>query len=189
MNFLFFSPYNAIWQHALPESVVARTLKDAGKKITYMTCNGIFNQYCIAMNSFGLTPNSSIEQKRKVCQTCKTHTNLLTNNIADNLLYIENYIHDDDSKEIEIQVLQLDIDKSNGKDCFAEPLRQFATYTLILTHKLTDKQQLIDDKYHLNIAMNTNRCLLPIMQLKIISKQIQLKVFLLIIHFIQQIEL
>ena len=148
MNFLFFSPYNAIWQHALPESVVARTLKDAGKKITYMTCNGIFNQYCIAMNSFGLTPNSSIEQKRKVCQTCKTHTNLLTNNIADNLLYIENYIHDDDSKEIEIQVLQLDIDKSNGKDCFAEPLRQFATYTLILTHKLTDKQQLIDDKYY-----------------------------------------
>ncbi|MBI2791864.1 MAG: hypothetical protein HYX61_07895 [Gammaproteobacteria bacterium] len=149
MSFLFFAPYNAIWQHALPEATVAKTLQDAGKKITYMSCNGIFNQYCIAMSAYGLTPESTIEQKKKVCYSCKKHTKLLTTNIADKLLFIEDYISDADTKEIEQQLLQLDADKSNGKDCFTEPLRQFATYTLILTHKLIDKQKLIEDKYYL----------------------------------------
>jgi hypothetical protein len=148
MSFLFFAPYNAIWQHALPESIVAKTLKEAGKKITYMSCNGILNQYCIAMSAYGLTPESPLEQKKKVCEICKAHTTILTKNVADNVLFIENYIHEEDNKEIDLLLAQLDSDKTSGQDCFTEPLRQFATYTLILTHKLTDKQKLIEDAFY-----------------------------------------
>ena len=160
MTYLFFSPYTAIWQQSLPEAFVSRTLKEAGLQVTYLSCKASFAQYCIAMNAYGLTPHSTQVEKDKVCSTCINYTKLLTKNNADKTNYIHEYITIEDKLKIEQALLALDGEKLRKTTSFNEPLRKFATYNLILLHKIVDIQLLTNDTYYLQYRREYEQVLL-----------------------------
>lgn len=145
MRFLFFSPYNGIWQHALPESIVASTLIKAGHEVNYLSCNKILNKYCVTMSAHGLMEHASSAEKNKICNICTKNTKILAKKSATKLNYIEEYINEGILNEINKSLNTLDAERLNGEKLLNNELRCFATYTLILVHKIIDVESALKD--------------------------------------------
>ena len=70
MKVLFFSPYSGIRLHSIQENVLAKSLSQNKIDIAYVTCGGIFKEYCNVMSAHGIKSDASIEIKEKICTKC-----------------------------------------------------------------------------------------------------------------------
>jgi hypothetical protein len=109
MKILFFSPHNYYLVHALPEALVAESLKTKGSEIIYVGCNGILNNYCLCMSA--IASNSNVSQKELICKTCKLYRDKIYNEFNLKSIMIDDFISDLD--RIEINNLINNIDRSN----------------------------------------------------------------------------
>ena len=77
MKILVFAPHSLLWKHAFPEALVCEALKQKGHEIVYMTCGGIFSDYCISMLSSKVPWNAPAAEKAGICARCKRNAQVL----------------------------------------------------------------------------------------------------------------
>ena len=77
MKILAFAPHSAIWAHAFPEALVSEALQQEGHEIIYVSCGGQFKGFCIPMSAHGLTVESPVTEKQKICEKCKAYKNII----------------------------------------------------------------------------------------------------------------
>ena len=77
MKVLFFAPHSAIWVHAFPEALVADALARKGHDIVYVGCGEQFKSHCVAMSARGVTVDSPLEAKQRVCDACRASEKLI----------------------------------------------------------------------------------------------------------------
>lgn len=134
MNILSFSPYAAIWQHAYPEAITLGPLRDIGK-LTYLYCDGIFFDYCVAMSAYGIKPQDDKEKKIEVCRKCKNNLKIIKRHFDYDFISIESLLDSDDYESIKIyrdNVLPSDFDKF---ELGGLAIGKMATYEVLLENK------------------------------------------------------
>jgi hypothetical protein len=70
MKILFFSPNSAIWRHLSAEIQISLELVAGNHSVTHLNCERNFAEFCVSMSAFGLTYDSSGEEKEGVCIRC-----------------------------------------------------------------------------------------------------------------------
>ncbi|MDX1959908.1 MAG: hypothetical protein SFU98_15160 [Leptospiraceae bacterium] len=100
MKVVFFSPHSGIWVHGFPEALVADSLKKLGHDIHYITCDRIFNNYCITMSAFGIQPDSSDEKKKEICDTCNRRRDFTLNSFHFASSNIGKYIDENEISKV-----------------------------------------------------------------------------------------
>jgi hypothetical protein len=68
-NVIIFAPQSAVTPQAALLGIVARVLQDLGDDVKIVFCDNIF-VYCPAMRCFGLSPDSSQEEREIISQKC-----------------------------------------------------------------------------------------------------------------------
>jgi hypothetical protein len=76
---LLFSPYALISRHTNVEMDLLNYLIHESCSIDVIQCNGLLDDFCIAMASMGLDHTSSNLNKKLVCQACKIARNTIQN--------------------------------------------------------------------------------------------------------------
>jgi hypothetical protein len=142
MKILFYSFQHSIHVHSMPESAVAKSLIAAGHEVVYLTCNSIYNDFCVNMAAFGLDLNSPNDKKNNVCKLCKSNRNKLTN-----LLGVQNYMIEDfvNQKIISKYFDELEIiddEKLFKFEIDGHPIGKYASYEFVISNKLNTLQNL-----------------------------------------------
>jgi hypothetical protein len=65
-----FSPFAAIWQHALPEEQLAILLSSSGFDVSVVGCDFHYKDFCTAMEAFKVSFADSAPSKEKICGSC-----------------------------------------------------------------------------------------------------------------------
>src|SRR5688572_5007902 len=74
---LFFSPFSFIWEHALPELALMKSLAKDNYKVGFIRCDRVFSDFCICMNSVSLDLNAAKSEKEKICGKCIKNASLI----------------------------------------------------------------------------------------------------------------
>jgi len=132
---LFFSPNSAVLSFADPEALVAEALREEGNEIIYITCGKAFSDYCISMSANGLTYESSIEQKKKICSLCEYHKLRIKQDFKFDGYDLESVLEEKDF--LEISNLVSSVSKENFiKFCIDTiPIGKISLYEVLLQHK------------------------------------------------------
>ncbi len=138
MKVLFFSPYAGIWQHAMPEALVASELQRAGADITYMTCNGIMSAGCGAMAAVGVSPAADIATRSSVCTKCRQQRDLIVEALGVKTVSMDALIDAAVLARIDeaVDAVTTDSMLDFSEDGF--PLGRYALHDTIIRFKLTD---------------------------------------------------
>lgn len=137
MKILVFAPHSEIWVHAFPEALLAESLKNEGSTIVYVGCGRQFQRFCVPMASHGLTPQSDVTERRRICDRCQQNEHLIRkqfgfqgSNVADLLNdvdgEVDQLIHTSDRKSL------LDFQRDGL------PIGRIALYQLMLRTKRID---------------------------------------------------
>jgi hypothetical protein len=142
MKTLFFSPHMAIWQHSVPEAMIAKSLVEAGWDIHFLTCNSILSDFCVAMAASRLSVTSQKSAKKEICIICKHYRDVLLKMIAGSKKNsIEDYLLPNDTAEINELLAKLSKDNFDlefrqtpiGRIALYETLLMFKKNNLLLT--------------------------------------------------------
>ncbi len=71
MKILVFAPYASIYPHAAIESDLAKNFINAGHEVTFLRCGRILEFFCTNMRASGLSLDSDVKSKFKVCGRCE----------------------------------------------------------------------------------------------------------------------
>jgi hypothetical protein len=136
MNFLFFSPYAAIWKHESLELQLASSLELENHKVTFMRCRGALNSNCIAMSAFGLNSYSSEESKQGICNKCRKSSSFLRDSIGVSDVFIEDSLPIDFNDQISRILKGFDV--SNWHDFVFDGIAigRIASYEFLLNNKV-----------------------------------------------------
>ena len=135
---LFFSPYAGIWQHALPEALVAAQLQRADAEVVYVTCDGILSAGCGAMAAVGVSPTDTAETRKAVCAKCRSQRDLIIQSLGVPSINLESVI--DDASLAFVDNLVRTVVPQNMLDFSVEgfSLGRFALHETVVRFKLTD---------------------------------------------------
>ena len=78
---LVFSPFEVLWSHSYPESLVIEALQKAGHEILKIKCEKDFAAFCVGMAAFGKSISSSDEEKEAICRKCMARGFLLNSRL------------------------------------------------------------------------------------------------------------
>lgn len=136
MRALFFSPFSNIWEHAYPVSLVAQSLHDSDIEVVTVNCDGMLQDFCIAMSAAGLTAESSTKRKLQVCGACKKRRNLIDNQFPFTQANLDSFV---DVKDIELAQNVVDsttIDNWTDVELKGIPIGRYAAYEFLLHYKI-----------------------------------------------------
>jgi hypothetical protein len=71
VKILVFAPYASIYPHAAIESDLAKNFINAGHEVTFLRCGRILEFFCTNMRASGLSLDSDVKSKFKVCGRCE----------------------------------------------------------------------------------------------------------------------
>jgi len=137
LKIIFFAPHAATWIHAFPEALVADALAQAGHEVVYVTCNGIFDDSCLAMGARGIGWESADADKKAVCAICKANKGMLRKEFNLRGYDLDTFVQPEDLPEIERIV-----DTATPNDLFSTrhndiDVARYAVYSLLIRHKKT----------------------------------------------------
>src|SRR5213595_3213117 len=135
---LFFSPYADIWQHALPEALVAAELRRAGAEITYITCDGLLADGCMVMASQGVSPDSDSGTRERICAKCRIQRDLIINALGVESVTIDSLVADTARVQIQQEVDTVSIQSMSDYTVEGFRLGRYALHETIISFKLTD---------------------------------------------------
>ena len=135
MNIQFFSLFSAIKQHSLPESYLAKALKNDKHYITYVNCGGILKNFCTAMSGCGLDIDSIQSSKRRICQKCNNFSNIINKEISSNVLYLSEYMTETYINEINTIMANITKDNCIEFQYLGVEVGRLASYEPVLHHK------------------------------------------------------
>jgi hypothetical protein len=142
MNILFFSPYSGIWVHSRAEALVAEELVNDGHNVHILRCDGILKKHCPVMTAYGQSFHAPDAKKNKICATCKSNTTVLDTNTNITTSKIEDYISINQIDEINSAIKAVTIDNFETFTIDGLQIGRYATYEILLTHKISCTSQL-----------------------------------------------
>jgi hypothetical protein len=135
LKIVFFSPNSGIWLHAFPEALLAESLEKQGHEIFYMTCDKVFQNYCITMSANGLGIDSAKEEREKICLECNQKRDFTMSRFGFKSENISAYLTEKDFHEAS-ELIQ--IKKINSLFEYKEssiPIGKIASYETLLRFK------------------------------------------------------
>lgn len=158
MKILFFSPFSNIWDHALPENLIAEGLQSNNVEIVTVKCDGLLSSFCVAMSAAGLTASDSLKKKQSICRACKKRKNLLLNEFGFPQINLEEHLSSEDFALTEKIVSG--VDSQNWIDLVFKNISigKYAAYEFLLNYKLLGTD--IPDELFPLYLEQLNNCLL-----------------------------
>ena len=138
MKIMFFSPHAAIWLHAFPEALIAEALQQEGNEILYITCSGQLKDYCISMSAFGLSQDSSTQEKQKICDDCKNKREIIRKEFSFRTLDLKDALSESDHEAVANMMAGVTRDNFSKLSIGNLNIGTIALYELLLQFKKTD---------------------------------------------------
>lgn len=136
MRILFFSPYQFIDVHAIPEALVGEALSRRGHEIVQVTCQGIFGQFCISMAAAGLNEGVSDDRKADICVKCKRRGDQQREQFGFKQISIDSSLDERDLSEVRRVVNQVTPENWVEFEYRDILVARYAAYEFVLNHKL-----------------------------------------------------
>jgi hypothetical protein len=136
MKVLFFSPHAYFQIHALPEALVAESLKLAGHEIEIVNCNGIFSKSCLCMPMSILHDTKSRE---KICVQCVKNRNAINSEFDFNASNLETYVTQKDLEWVNAELAKINLNNFKHYSINGIPLGRYALYELLLELKISGR--------------------------------------------------
>ena len=137
MKVLVFAPHGATWIHAFPEALVAEALSRGGHEIVYVACDRQFSDYCVPMVASGLKPESSLQQRAAVCDTCEAQSALISRRFGFRTIQLGSAISAEDEELIAAEMSKAQVSNPGSTEVLGIPAGRFASYQLLLRRKKT----------------------------------------------------
>ena len=134
MKVLFFSPHAFFQIHALPEALVAESLKLAGHEVEVINCNGIFSNSCVCM------PTSIIDDaksREKICKQCIRNRKAINSEFKFTTSNLESYVTEKDLDWVNAEILKVTIHNFKHYSINGIPLARYALYELLMELKIS----------------------------------------------------
>ncbi|TGL90231.1 hypothetical protein EHQ68_02000 [Leptospira congkakensis] len=135
MKILFFSPHALITLHSLPELQIAKYLKSVGHEVHYVTCDGVFSNYCVSMASENIDVGANSIEKESICKKCRYTRDIL---IHDNMFInhrLDQYILDSDYIEVEKHIAAVTAENFLDYEVLGIKVFRLASYEPLLKFK------------------------------------------------------
>lgn len=136
MKAIFFSPYANIWEHALPEALVASSLSNNGYEVKFVRCMNVLNKFCVAMSASGLTADSSDAKKKQVCKACHKRAQLMDSHLGFESHLIENFLESQDFEYADKLCSEVDSKNWKNLEIGNVPIGKYAAYEFVLRNKI-----------------------------------------------------
>ncbi len=135
MKILVFAPHSAIWVHAFPEALIAESLGKSSHEIVYVTCGGVFSDYCIPMSAQRIRHDAPPAEKLRVCAHCGRNARLLRKEFGFRGYDLASALTKDDG--IEIEDVMARVSHENFRTIEFENLQigRFALYQFLILNK------------------------------------------------------
>jgi hypothetical protein len=133
---LFFSPFANIWEHTFPESLIAEGLKTKDVEIVTVRCDGLFQDFCVAMSASGLTAADSMRKRKQVCAACRKRRDFTDRTFGFEALRLEAYIEAGERDEVETLVGMATRENWTTLALRGVPIGRYAAYEFLLNHKI-----------------------------------------------------
>lgn len=141
---MFFSPYAGIWQHAMPEALVAGALQRQGAKVVYAVCDGMYSEGCYTMSAFGVTAVSDENTRQRVCHRCRTQRDLLVEQLDVDTILIDDLLDGQIMILIESIMKEVTIENLETYQYEGFAIGRYAMHEVILHHKLTSLSEITE---------------------------------------------
>jgi hypothetical protein len=141
-NILFFAPFADIWVHSQPELAVALECAHDGHQVTLLRCRGLLKESCAAIESAGVTRDTSEKRKEQICHSCRETVKLMNRFSTIRQYWIEDFYTGSDESWVDEKLSGLDLE--GWKDFQIDNINvgRLATYESILRHKLTTSDEI-----------------------------------------------
>ena len=136
MKVLFFAPHSAIWVHAFPEALIAKTLKQAGHEVIYVGCGKVYDDICVSMSAFHLSFESTREEKDAICDQCVSNCDLIRKTYGFDGLMLADLITREMEREVDSMISGFDEHQILDYRFDGVPLAKFALYQVSITYKV-----------------------------------------------------
>lgn len=136
MKILFFSPYSLINVHCYPEAIVAYNMHTRGHQIIQVRCKGIYSEFCIAMSSVHLHPDSPAEKKAEICAACNWRRRSIESQFGFDTIYIDDYVTEYVKEQAQHQLEKITPDNWAIFEIDGIPISRYASYEYILNEKI-----------------------------------------------------
>ena len=139
LDIVAFLPYANIWNSSSANANLLSTLTESGYQIRVIDCHSIFNYFCASMEEAGLTPNSSLEQKSRICGLCRGRSELVSEQSKSSHSKLDQYLSLEMEGFIEDQLSQ--VNSKNWVEYKIEdlPIGSVTGYEFFVRHKLTSE--------------------------------------------------
>jgi hypothetical protein len=160
MKILFFSPYALIDVHAIPDALLAKSLRYAGHETLHVSCDGLFNSYCIAMSAVGLGYFDDQVKKDAICRNCKVKRDKINSTFEAPSTHLEKYLAADD-----FQLADSICAKATPENWFdfeydGIDVGKYAAYELVLNDKINSKAFTADQWRKYQVDLRNALCVL-----------------------------
>lgn len=135
MKILFFSIHSSIWQHAFPEALVAKALIDGGHNVVHAWCDGLFDKLCICMVANGLSLDSDVSAKQRICSFCKQNKSLLQSKFSFNGVNLEDFLDSTEVAFIDTEISRLSPNDYYDYEHNGIPIGRLSIYETMLRFK------------------------------------------------------
>lgn len=136
MKAIFFSPFANIWEHSFPEGLVAEGLKEKDVEIVTVRCEGLYQDFCVAMSAAGLTALDSTRKKKQVCNACIKRQSLLDHKFQFRNLVTEQFLNEFDHAKIESFLKSATLENWPQLELNSIPIGRYAAYEFLLNYKI-----------------------------------------------------
>lgn len=137
-----FAPYSAIWSHALPEALVASSLKQAGAEIIYVPCDGLMVKGCAAMSAHHIDYRSSAEVRKGFCSMCRKRRDALAIGIGAKVVTMDSLLPQGVKEEMAAFAETIGVNEIMGLEVDGFKVGQIAMHETIIHFKLTALEEM-----------------------------------------------
>lgn len=135
-SLLFFSPHANIWQHAVPEALVAYSLQKEDYQIQYLGCKGILSARCTTFDALGIRGEIPEDVRKKTCQKCIVKQKVVDKKLGIQRLWLDDFVGNEERKQIQLEVNRKKDDELHSMSFEQIPTGAYATYEVLLNYKL-----------------------------------------------------
>jgi hypothetical protein len=167
---LFFSPFANIWEHTFPESLLAEGLTSKAVDIVTVRCDGLFQDFCIAMSASGLTAADSARKRKQVCSACRKRRDFTDRTFGFDSIRLEKYLDEADRTVVETLVNETSLENWTLISLRGVPIGRYAAYEFLLNHKIlgTDIPAILFPVY---LSQLRNSCLTLLAAYRVLDEQ------------------
>lgn len=134
---LFFSPFANIWEHTLPEGLLAGYFQGRGVDVVTVRCDTMFQAHCVAMSAAGVGPEAPLRTRQRVCSACIKRRDFATEQLGLPAVILDAWLRPEDHERTDALLSSVGPGSWTGLEVDGIALGRYAAYEFWLTNKLT----------------------------------------------------